>query len=93
MDNISILMWSIGGGFAGTWAILFYMVNHFNEKFEKVDQRFEKVDQRFEKVDQQLDKVREEVKDIDRRLCRIEGALSSKDCCMLKDDRMKEKSS
>ncbi len=34
-----------------------------------------------------FDNLAEEVKDIDRRLCRIEGALSSKDCCMLKDDQ------
>jgi hypothetical protein len=30
------------------------------------------------------------VLDIDRRLCRLEGAFSSKECCMLKDHR-KEK--
>lgn len=35
--------------------------------------------------------LREEVRDIDRRLCRIEGALSAKDCCMLKDDKLKKK--
>ncbi len=37
-----------------------------------------------------IENLAEEVKDIDRRLCRIEGALSSKDCCMLKDERMKK---
>ena len=56
-----------------------------NRKFEKVDQRFEKVDQRFEKVDQRFDKIEEKLLDIDRRLCRLEGAFSSKDCCMIKD--------
>ncbi len=35
--------------------------------------------------------IKEEIKDLDRRLCRIEGAISSKDCCMLKDERKIEK--
>lgn len=48
---------------------------------------------RFDKISIDFKELREEIKDIDRRLCRIEGALSSKDCCMLKDDRIKEKSS
>lgn len=30
-----------------------------------------------------IDKLDEKVMDIDRRLCRIEGSLSSRDCCML----------
>jgi hypothetical protein len=32
-----------------------------------------------------------DLKDLDRRLCRIEGALSSKDCCMLKDEQKMKK--
>jgi hypothetical protein len=31
--------------------------------------------------------IKSDVQDLDRRLCRIEGAISSKDCCMLKDDK------
>lgn len=38
-----------------------------------------------------IDKVTEEVKDIDRRICRIEGSLSSRDCCMLKDDHVNQR--
>lgn len=34
--------------------------------------------------------LRKEVQDIDRRICRIEGSLASKDCCMLKESRSKE---
>lgn len=32
-------------------------------------------------------KLDDKVTDIDRRLCRIEGAMAAKDCCMLKDER------
>ena len=35
-----------------------------------------------------LKSLREEIRDIDRRLCRIEGAMSNKDCCMLKHDQI-----
>lgn len=33
-----------------------------------------------------IDKLQETVTDIDRRLCRLEGAFHSKDCCILKAD-------
>ena len=42
---------------------------------------------RIDKTDQRIDKLDEKVTDMDRRLCRIEGSLASKDCCMLKDER------
>lgn len=32
------------------------------------------------------DKLDEKITDIDRRLCRMEGAFSQKECCMLKHD-------
>lgn len=36
------------------------------------------------KTCQRIDKLDGKLTDIDRRLCRIEGAMSNKDCCMLK---------
>ena len=33
-----------------------------------------------------LSKLDEKVTDIDRRLCRLEGAFAAKDCCMIKED-------
>jgi hypothetical protein len=46
---------------------------------------------RLNKIDEKIEKLCEIVTDIDRRVCRIEGALSNKDCCVLKDDRSKQK--
>lgn len=77
----TILLWAIGGGFGVNFALLLVMWNSMNSRFDKVDARFEKVDARFDKLD-------EKVTDIDRRLCRLEGAFSSKDCCFLKDERL-----
>jgi hypothetical protein len=34
-----------------------------------------------------IDKLDEKVTDIDRRLCRLEGAFSSKECCRLTDEK------
>lgn len=42
-------------------------------------------------IKEDLKELKEQVTDIDRRLCRIEGALSAKDCCILKDDRQVKK--
>ena len=42
-------------------------------------------------LSKRIDKLDEKVTDIDRRLCRLEGAFSSKDCCMIKDDRQIKK--
>ncbi len=38
-------------------------------------------------LNHQMDKLDEKVTDIDRCLCRLEGAFSLKDCCMIKDER------
>jgi hypothetical protein len=72
MEKIDILLWAVGGGFLITFGIMKIMWSAMNKGFDKVDQRFDKVDQRF-------DKVEEKITDIDRRLCRLEGAFSSKD--------------
>lgn len=44
-----------------------------------------------EKTKSDITKIQSDIQDIDRRLCRIEGAIATKDCCMLKDERKLEK--
>lgn len=58
MENTSILLWAIGGGFAGTWIVLGFMCKLIGRLDEKLT-------------------------DVDRRLCRLEGAFSAKECCIL----------
>jgi hypothetical protein len=41
---------------------------------------------RFDKIDSRLDEIEEKITDIDRRLCRLEGAFSNRECCILKND-------
>lgn len=42
-------------------------------------------------INAKLDKMQETITDIDRRLCRLEGAFASKDCCMIKDSNQFKK--
>jgi hypothetical protein len=91
MENTEIILWAMTGGFTINFALMKIMFNKIDERFEKVDQRFEKVDQRFDKVDQRFDKLEEKVNDLDRRMCRMEGAFSSKEFCVLRNDSQSRK--
>ena len=70
MEKIDILMWAIGGGFAGTWGLFWIM---------------------FSKFDRRLEKIEDKINNIDKRLVAVETLLHMKECCMLKDDRIKQK--
>lgn len=45
----------------------------------------------YNRLGKKIDKLDEKITDIDRRLCRLEGAFSSKDCCIMNDHRINEK--
>lgn len=83
MTDIHILMAMITGLGAIVLGLMLVFWTHFNKRFDKVDTKFDKVDARFDKVDARFDKMDEKITDIDRRLCRLEGAFSSKECCIL----------
>ena len=42
---------------------------------------------KIDKLSDRFDKLSDRVDNIDKRLCRIEGALSAKECCMLTHDK------
>ncbi len=41
---------------------------------------------KIDKLEVKVDKMQETITDIDRRLCRLEGAFQAKECCLLKSD-------
>ena len=41
----------------------------------------------YSRLDKKIDKLDEKLTDVDRRLCRLEGAFSKQECCMLKDHK------
>lgn len=73
MDKIDILLWIVGSGLALVFGLMMVMWNSITHRFDLSDRKIEKLD--------------EKLTDVDRRLCRLEGAFASKDCCMIKDER------
>jgi len=73
MEKIDMLLWAISGGFTLVFSLMLVIWNATNKRFDGLDTRIEKLD--------------EKLTDVDRRLCRLEGAFASKDCCMIKDSR------
>lgn len=71
MEKIDIVLWIMSGGFG----LMLVMWNSMNKRMDDMDRG----------LTARLDKLDEKVTDIDRRLCRLEGAFSSKECCMIKD--------
>ncbi len=76
MEKIDLILWIISGGFAITFGLMLVMWKDLNNRTDKLEVKMEKFD--------------EKLTDIDRRLCRLEGAFASKDCCMIKEDRHKK---
>ena len=77
MDKLDLIIWILGAGFATTFGIMLTMWNSLNQRMDRMDARFDRIDERMDKLDENMIQV-------DRRLCRLEGAFSSKDCCQLK---------
>lgn len=50
-----------------------------------------RIDKLEERLSERVNKLSDKVDAIDQRLCRIEGAISAKDCCMLKHDDKNKK--
>jgi len=71
-NMIQIILWTIGIQTTVIIGLMSTMWMSINNRFEKMESRFEKME--------------EKILDIDRRLCRIEGAMSNKECCMLKNE-------
>lgn len=95
MEKLDILIWVMGGGFT----LMLVLWNHMNSQLTalKTDMNSQltaiktDMDGQFADVRGEIKELRGDVKDIDRRLCRLEGSFASKDCCMIKDARHLEK--
>lgn len=79
MDDES-LKWILGIGFSGLGSLMLYLNHSLSHGLNL----------RMDKLDARMDRFEEKLTDVDRRLCRIEGAMMNKDCCMLKHEH-KEK--
>ena len=106
MEKIDIVLWVMSGGFGLMLVMWHYLTSKIeatetslNKKIDCVETSLNKridcvetsLNKRIDGIEHKIDKIDEKVTDIDRRLCRLEGAFSSKDCCMIKDDRQLKK--
>jgi len=83
--------------------MFWYTYSRLNNKIDaigtKLDGKIEAVDTKLtnqmskleDKLSYQIQKLDEKVTDIDRRVCRMEGAFNNKDCCMIKDSSQLKK--
>ncbi len=77
MEKIDLILWVITGGFG----LMLVMWNGLNKRIDNLEYG----------LNSKIDKLDEKLTDVDRRLCRLEGAFSSKDCCMIKEDKTSRK--
>jgi len=95
MEKIDLVLWFMGAGFSINFTLLLIMWNTLTSTKEflekKIDVSEEKLSKKIIEVDfklsQKIEKLDEKVTDIDRRICRLEGAFSAKECCMLSADQ------
>lgn len=78
---VQIAMWMLGIQTAFLGSLIGFAWSSINKKLDKSNAEL--------KTD--IKDLSETITDIDKRLCRLEGAFSSKDCCFFKDDQTKKK--
>ena len=81
MEKIDIILWVVSGGFS----LMLVMWHFLNQKIEDVEDKLtKKIEDVEDKLTKKIDKLDEKVTDIDRRVCRMEGAMHNKDGCVIK---------
>ena len=79
--------------------LLLIMWNHFNKRFDKVDEKFNKVDERFKRLNESLsekikhgdEKLGEKIDAVRDRISRIEGQLMPTKLVPFAETKSKEK--
>jgi prefoldin subunit 5 len=84
MDKLDLILFVMGGYAVLNLTLMVIIWNSLNNSIDKLSVRIDKVGER-------IDKVESTIADLDRRVSRIEGMLSTKDCCMLKDQSQMKK--
>ncbi len=76
-------------------AKMYKMDAEIQYKIDRTDRelnaRMDRIDTRIDRLEIKIDRLEDQLNEIFRFLCRIEGSLSSKDCCVLKHDDKNKK--
>jgi septation ring formation regulator EzrA len=84
MDEFIKLLREMDVGHLIAMAGMFWIFYRYMEK------RFDQIDRRFDKVEADIRDLQKGFSCLSERVARIEGILENKDCCMIKDSRMKK---
>ncbi len=87
MEKLDIVITLMVAGYGLVLSLLLIIWNSLNQK---IDANADSSARRDDALANRIERLDEKITDIDRRLCRLEGAFMQKDCCMLKSD-FKEK--
>jgi hypothetical protein len=79
---VQMAMWLVGIQTTVIIAVFGAMWASMLRRFDAMDKKFT---EKFEILEKKIEKLDEKVTDIDRRVCRLEGAFNNKECCMIKD--------
>ena len=77
MDKLDLIIWMMGSGFTIIFGLMIILWNGLNARIDKLNER--------------IDKLSEKVEDVDRRLCRIEGSLSTQGHCLFNQSYKEKK--
>lgn len=70
MDKLDIILTVMIAGFGLMMSLMLIMWNNLNSRIDKISE--------------EIKDLRKDVQDLDRRLCRLEGAFSAKEFCVIK---------
>lgn len=86
------IFFTVIGGVVTTIGFVYGFLRNFKiDMLNQLDRMKADNQQLLDRIDRKMDNFDEKLTDIARRLCRMEGAFSSKDCCILKEDKQTKK--
>jgi len=82
MENLFLLLKEVN---IAQIIILLFSLWFFYNRLDK------KIDDKTDKIESRIDKLESKIEDIDRRLCRIEGSLSTQGHCLYSQKNIPER--
>lgn len=74
--NLDVLLWILGGGFAGTWGLTLFFMNQCNQAIRGMDK---KIDENRKETNSILNGIQNEVKSIQQEMKDFHGRMERQD--------------
>jgi len=69
----------MGGGFAGTWMMMFYLISSLNARIDKVEIG---LNAKIDKLSERVDRLSDKIENLNNRVSHIEGSLTTQGHCL-----------